>query len=199
MRQQLGRCREHHPDIFFQCVFVQFFGFFKDHFGVADDRVEWCSQIVAQFRLDLAPCTVRIVGFAVDQAVDEAVQLPGSGADPLKIGCDVDQTEVLHLFESAIPEILRLPAPVQQAAAPHGRRLRGVGTRSWQSCLPIRRLGGSPICGEQLFDFLDKPRQVHRLAVVVIAAGLKRHFPIAGHSVRRKRNDQESRRWPDQP
>jgi hypothetical protein len=51
----------------------------------------------------------------------------------------------------------------------------------------------SSIRGEQLFNFLDKSRQVQGLAIVVIAAGLKRHFAIASHRVRRKRNDRDRR------
>lgn len=41
-------------------------------------------------------------GLALDQPIDEAVQLPGCGADPLQVGLHIGQTEIPRLLEQQL-------------------------------------------------------------------------------------------------
>jgi hypothetical protein len=57
---------------------------FEYHFRIADDGIERCAQIMAEPRFRFL--SARRGGPAVDQAIDEAIQLPCGGADPLQVG-----------------------------------------------------------------------------------------------------------------
>ena len=91
-------------------------------------------------------------------------------------------------------EIVGLERAKKRAHAPCGPA-GGTGLRPEDESLMECRRG----IDQQRVDLPEQPGQIHRLRVVVIAAGLEGLVPVARHRVGGQRDDGDARRSPDRP
>src|SRR5579863_2199853 len=167
-----------------------------DEFAVAFDRVQRRAQIVPQPALEYGRVPIisdRTLRGEIDQTAELLLEQEPGRTDPAKVG----QIGLISAATRILDQNIRQPNNGGDRCA---KLLAYEGCNdTLQALVRVTHVASEPrfvVSGarKQRVDLFEQARHLDRLGIIIITASLDRFLAIAGHRMRRKRDDWDCRR-----